>query len=113
MILRAITWLISVVSWLVPRNLRLEWRQEWLKERRHRAQLGSRPSELRRHTFSCLRDAAWVRRRNPVPGPFSPPFRAEIAAFILVSVFFAVAGGFRRPSAPYRNADRVVFFRRG
>ena len=113
MILGAISGWISAASLLVPCKLRAEWKQEWLAELRHRAELGTRHRELWRHARSCFRDAWILRKRNPVAGPFSEPFRAEIWLFCLVSLCFVLAGGFRKPPVPYPNAERVVFFRRG
>ncbi len=41
-------WILALVSWLVPKDARAEWRAEWEAELRHRGDRGRQPGGDRR-----------------------------------------------------------------
>jgi len=60
--------LIRLISWIVPRRLRADWRQEWEAElRHHESLLGAwrrGRGELLRHSLGSLRDALWLQPKR-------------------------------------------------
>jgi predicted permease len=63
-------WLIAMVSLIVPRRLRSQWRREWQAELQHRESLLDKwqrldwkaKLDLLRHSAGSLRDALWLQR---------------------------------------------------
>ncbi|MGH9837284.1 MAG: hypothetical protein ACREEM_00695, partial [Blastocatellia bacterium] len=61
-------WLIELISLIVPRRLRADWRREWEAELHHHESLLAEwrrgRGELLRHSLGSLRDALWLQPRR-------------------------------------------------
>jgi putative ABC transport system permease protein len=60
-------WILALVSWLVPKDTRAEWRAEWEAEFRHREMVAAQWQQSRRANITFLReisgalaDALWI-----------------------------------------------------
>jgi hypothetical protein len=106
---------IYTASLLVPRSKREEWKREWKAELWHRAEAGAAPKELLRRAAGVFRDAAWfAESERKIHGfdVFRKPLRTEAAFLASAILICLVCGGFRPPSMPYSNAERLVAFER-